>query len=45
MKPDIVCVNIPGSRSPGKSYVPHKSFFGFSAFLQNNENVHMTILH
>ena len=35
-----VHINFPGS--PRKSYT---SFLGFSALLQNDENVHMTILH
>ena len=39
----FVHMNFPNS--PRKSYVPHTSFLGFSALLQNDENVHTTILH
>ena len=38
-----VHMNFPGS--PRKSYVPHTLFLGFSTLLQNDRNVHMTILH
>ena len=38
-----VHMNWPGSSR--KSYVPHTSFLDFSALLQNDENIHTTILH